>query len=133
MVKQNKILIVEDEGIVALDLANRLRRLGYTVLAVAASGEEAVQKTAQACPDLVLMDIRLRGEMDGIEAAQIIHAHFDIPVIYLTALSDDDTLQRVKATEPAGLIMKPFEDRDLRTAIEAVLGQRKMSNKGKEP
>jgi CheY-like chemotaxis protein len=118
-----QILVVEDENIVALDLRIRLEGLGYTVVAVAVSGEEAVEKTSELEPDLILMDIRLRGEMDGIEATQIIQARSDVPIIYLTALADEDTLRRAEATGAQGLIRKPFEDEDLRTAIEAAFDQ----------
>jgi CheY-like chemotaxis protein len=118
-----QILVVEDENIVALDLRIRLEGLGYTVLAIAVSGEEAIEKTSELDPDLILMDIRLRGEMDGIEATQIIQARSDVPIIYLTALADEDTLRRAEATGAQGLIRKPFEDEDLRTAIEAAFDQ----------
>jgi CheY-like chemotaxis protein len=118
-----QILVVEDENIVALDLRIRLNDLGYAVLAIVASGEEAIEKATELHPDLVLMDIRLRGEMDGIEAAQIIQARSDVPIIYLTALADEDTLRRAEATGAQGLIRKPFEDEELRTAIEAALDQ----------
>jgi CheY-like chemotaxis protein len=118
-----QILVVEDENIIALDLRIRLNGLGYAVLAVATSGEEAITKATELHPDLVLMDIRLRGEMDGIEATQIIQAHSDVPIVYLTALADEDTLRRAEATRAQGLIRKPFEDAELRTAIEAALDQ----------
>jgi CheY-like chemotaxis protein len=118
-----QILVVEDENIIALDLRIRLSGLGYTVLAVAASGQEAIEKTSELDPDLVLMDIRLRGEMDGIEATQIIQARSDVPIVYLTALADEDTLLRAEATGAQGLIRKPFEDEELHTAIEAALDQ----------
>ena len=99
-----KILVVEDEGIVAMHLKNRLKSLGYAVSAVVFSGEEAIKKAAETHPDLVLMDIRLKGEMDGIEAAEQIRVRFNIPVVYLTAYTDDETLQRAKVTEPFGLL-----------------------------
>lgn len=113
-----KILIVEDEGIIAEDLKNRLRKLGYVVPAVASSGEEAVQKAAETRPDLVLMDIRLKGEMTGVEAAGRIRDRFDIPVIYLTAYADENTLHQAKITEPFGYVLKPFDERELHIAIE---------------
>ncbi len=116
-----KILVVEDENVVALELKKRLKRLGYDVPSVAASGKEAINKTEGFLPDIVIMDIRLKGEMDGIEAAQVIRERFDIPVIYLTAHSDDETVKRAKQTEPYGYILKPFEEDDLRTAIEITL------------
>jgi CheY-like chemotaxis protein len=122
--KKSKILIVEDEGIVALDLESRLRGMGYAVVGVADSGGEAIQKAIETRPDLVLMDIRLKGDVDGIEAAEVMRARFDVPVIYLTALVDEDTMRRAKATHPCGFIAKPFEEDELRDAIEAALGQR---------
>ena len=99
-----KILVVENEGIVAMHLKNMLKSLGYAVSAVVFSGEEAIKKAAETHPDLVLMDIRLKGEMDGIEAAEQIRVRFNIPVVYLTAYTDDETLQRAKVTEPFGLL-----------------------------
>ncbi len=118
-----KILIVEDEGIVALDLANRLRRMGYCVVDSVGSGERAIEQATEMRPDLVLMDIRLRGKLDGIEAAQVIRVQLDIPVIYLTALADRDTIRRAEMTHPAGYITKPFEDEELRATIGAALGR----------
>ena len=117
-----RILVVEDEGIVALDVKLRLLSLGYLVTALAASGEAAIQAAATTRPDLVLMDIRLQGQMDGIEAAREILARFDIPVIYITALSDDRTMQ----TPHSGCILKPFDDGDLQAAIERGLSRQVM-------
>ncbi|MBW4538222.1 MAG: response regulator [Myxacorys chilensis ATA2-1-KO14] len=116
-----RILVVEDERVVARDIEKRLKKLGYVVPASVASGEEAINKVAELRPDLVLMDIRLKGQMDGIEAAEQIRADFDTPVIYLTAYADEATLQRAKATEPFGYIVKPFDERDLHVAIEVAL------------
>ena len=93
-----QILIVEDDYIVVMDLRDRLQSLGYAIVAVASYGEEAIEKAAETRPDLVLMDIRLKGDMDGIEAAAEIRARFDIPVVYLTAYVDEATLQRAKLT-----------------------------------
>jgi len=121
-----KILVVEDESIVAMDIKKRLMRLGYDVPSIALAGEEAVEKAAKICPDLVLMDIMLKGEMDGIEAARQIHERLDIPIVYLTAFSDEDTLQRAKITGPFGYIIKPFEDRELHVALDIALYKHKM-------
>jgi len=121
-----RIMIVEDEAIVALDLQHKLKTLGYAVSGVASSGEEAVRKVPQTRPDLVLMDIKLKGDMDGIEAAQRIRDDFTIPVVYLTAYSDENTLQRAKVTEPAGYLLKPFKDRELHATIEMSLYKHKM-------
>lgn len=116
-----KILVVEDERVVARDIEKRLKKLGYVVVANVASGEDAVRKAAELRPDLVLMDIQLKGVMDGIEAAEQIRTEFAIPVIYLTAYADETTLQRAKATEPFGYIVKPFDEKDLHVAIEIAL------------
>ena len=127
-----KLLVVEDEAIVAKDIQIRLRNLGYEVVAVASSGEGAIQKAAETHPDLVLMDIILKGEMDGIEAAEEIISRYDIPVVYLTAHTDEKTLQRAKITEPLGYILKPFGEKDLYGTIEISLHRHKMDKKLKE-
>ncbi len=126
------ILIVEDESIVALDIRSRLSRLGYAVPAIASSGEQAVRRAAELSPDLVLMDIQLKGEMDGVQAAEAIRTQLDTPVVYLTAYADSKTLERAKLTEPFGYILKPFEERDLRTTIEIALYKHGMERKLKE-
>ena len=123
---KEKILVVEDERIVAEDIKFRLKGLGYTVIGMAYSGEQAVKKTGEVRPDLVLMDIVLEGRMDGIEAASVIRSRFGIPVVYLTAYADDKTLERAKMTEPFGYLLKPFEDRDLKTTIEMALYKHRM-------
>lgn len=127
-----KILIVEDEGIVALNIQNRVESLGYDVVANVPSGEAALQKATETQPDLVLMDIKLQGKVDGIEAAAYIHRHLKIPVVYLTAYTDSDTLSRAKLTEPYGYILKPFESRDLRSAIEIALYKHQMEQQLRE-
>jgi len=115
------ILIVEDERIVAIALEKALRRMRYSVTGITDSGEAALDKLAQSQSDLVLMDIRLRGELDGIQTATLIHERHGIPVVYLTAYADEEILQRAKVTEAFGYILKPFEERDLRVAIEMAL------------
>jgi PAS domain S-box-containing protein len=127
-----KILIVEDESIVAMDIKHRAEGLGYLVTAITPSGEEAIENVADNRPDLVLMDIVLKGEMDGIEAAQKIRDAYDVPVVYLTAYSDERTLKRAKITEPFGYIIKPFEDRELHSAVEVALYKHQMESKLKE-
>jgi len=119
--KASKILIVEDEAIVAADLAAKLTRLGYEIVGTAMDGLEAVEMTCRAGPDLVLMDIQLEGEMDGIEAAEEIRRRCHAPLIYLTAHSDRETLARAKLTGPFGYILKPFQERELTTQIELAL------------
>jgi diguanylate cyclase (GGDEF)-like protein/PAS domain S-box-containing protein len=116
-----RILVVEDESIVAADIQDRLESLGYEVPATVASGEKAVEKAGVLRPDLVLMDIQLNGRMDGVVAADQIRLRFGIPVIYLTANADHPTVQRAKVTEPFGYVIKPFEERELHTAIEVAL------------
>ncbi|HWP92220.1 MAG TPA: response regulator [Thermodesulfobacteriota bacterium] len=127
-----RILVVEDEKIVARDIKNRLRNLGYTVPAIVSSGEEAIQKAEEIRPDLVLMDIVLKGKIDGVKAAKEIYTRFDIPVIYLTAYSDKETLRRVKMTEPFGYIHKPFEIKEMRSSIEIALHKHHVDKKLKE-
>jgi two-component system cell cycle sensor histidine kinase/response regulator CckA len=113
-----RVLIVEDELIVAADIASRLTRLGYVVVGQADQAEEAVRLAGELRPDLVLMDIRLRGGGDGVKAAEEIRRRLRLPVIYVTAHADEATLQRAKVTEPFGYVLKPFEERELRTIIE---------------
>jgi PAS domain S-box-containing protein len=120
-----KILIVEDEAITAKDLQNRLRGLGYDAPAIAASREGAIKRVEEIEPDLVVMDIILKGDMDGIEAAEQIHDRFDIPVVYVTAYLDEARLEKTKVTEPYGYITKPFEDKELRPVIEMALQRHK--------
>ena len=127
-----QIMVVEDEGVISKDIQNMLRNLGFSVPAIAFSGEEAIKKAAETHPDLVLMDIVLEGKMDGVEAAEQIRDRFDIPVVYLTAYADDNTLQRAKVTEPYGYILKPFEERELHTAIEIALYKHRMERKLRE-
>jgi len=118
---KTKILIVEDESIVAKDFPQRLRSLGYDVLSIASTGESAINQIEKNRPDIVLMDIKLKSGMDGIETAEHIHNRLDIPVVYLTAYADDRTLERAKITEPFGYIIKPVEDTELKSAIELAL------------
>ena len=118
---QCTILIVEDEAIVAMDIEERLAGMGYQPAGRASRGDQALALAEHTRPSLILMDIRLRGEMDGIETAEEIRKRYHIPVIFLTAYSEDATLDRAKLAEPYGYILKPFEDRELRSAIEIAL------------
>jgi two-component system cell cycle sensor histidine kinase/response regulator CckA len=127
-----QILIVEDDNITAMELEERLHGLGYDVCAVSASGQDAIDQASRLLPDLVLMDIRLRGAMDGVEAAANIRAQLDIPVIYLTAYADQPSLQRAKVTEPYGYILKPFEQRELNTAVEIAIYKHYMERRLRE-
>lgn len=123
-----KIFIVEDERIVAEDLKRMIERLGYKVVGSAVNGADAIRQVEASRPDLVLMDIRIQGAMDGIEVAEHIYTHFDIPVSYLTAYADETTLDRAKATMPFGYILKPFEERNLKTTIELALYRHQMDS-----
>jgi PAS domain S-box-containing protein len=127
-----RILVVEDERIVAMDLRGRLRKLGYDVVGIASWGEEAIGKAEELRPDLALMDIKIKGELDGIEVAQHLRTFLDIPAIYLTAYADEHTLERAKVTEAFGYILKPFEERDLHTTIDMALYKHKMERRIKE-
>src|SRR5574341_1670289 len=131
MVK-TQILVVEDEAIVAEAIRRKLQKLGYSVPSTASRGEEAIKKVEENNPDIVLMDIVLQGEMDGIEAAEQIRARFNIPIVYLTAYSDIKTLERAKVTEPFGYIIKPFKERELNINIEIALYKHRMERKLKE-
>jgi two-component system cell cycle sensor histidine kinase/response regulator CckA len=124
-----QILVVEDEVIVAKDLQNELKSLGYDVPFIASSGEEAIEKAAATRPNLVLMDIRLKGQMDGVDAAHELRRRLNIPVVFLTAYADESTLQRAKVAEPYGYLLKPFERRELRISIETALHKHKMEQK----
>jgi PAS domain S-box-containing protein len=120
-VTKARIMVVEDEGLVALQIKEGLVSAGYDVPAIAASGKQALKLAADTEPDLVLMDIHLKGQMDGIQAATKIIEIYDIPVIYLTAYSDDATVERAKITEPYGYILKPVSEKSLQLAIEMTL------------
>jgi len=129
---KTQILIVEDEGIVSKDIQKTLENFGYDVPCIVSSGEAAIRKAEENKPDLVLMDIVLKGKIDGIEAAEQIHSRFNIPVVYLTAYTDDKTLERAKITVPFGYVVKPFEDRELKTAIEVALYKAKVNERVKQ-
>lgn len=127
-----RILIVEDESIVAKDIQNSLNNLGYAVPAICSSGEDAVARIGELKPDLVLMDIMLKGSIDGITAAEQIHARSLVPVVFLTAYIDDQTLKRAKISQAFGYLLKPFEERELRTTIEMALYRHTMDRKLRE-
>jgi len=123
---QAQILVVEDEGVVAMDIQCKLEDLGYCVIALIRSGEEAVLTACEMRPDLILMDINLQGDMDGIFAAACIQERNPTPVIYMTAHGDKETLDRAIKTEPLGYIIKPIDEQDLRSAIEVALNKHRM-------
>ncbi|MBU3968060.1 MAG: response regulator [Euryarchaeota archaeon] len=131
MIKK-QILVVEDESIVAEHIRRSLQNMGYSVSSVASSGEKAIKEVEEKVPDLVLMDIVLQGDMDGIETANQIRSRFNIPVVYLTAYSDEKILERAKITEPFGYVIKPFNERELRINIEMALYKHKMERELKE-
>ncbi len=129
IMNNERILIVEDEKIIALDLQRRLERFGFAVVGMAASGAEAIELAEEREPDIILMDIRLEGDMDGIEASKHIRARFAIPVIFLTAYTDERTLERAKEVEPFGYILKPFKERELYTTIDIALYKNRIDKK----
>ncbi|OIP00295.1 MAG: hypothetical protein AUJ97_07935 [Bacteroidetes bacterium CG2_30_32_10] len=116
-----KILIVEDESIVAKDIQNSLKKMGYIVPVVVSSGEKALNEIEESRPDLILMDIMLKGDMTGIDVANVIKEKFSIPVVFLTAYADDNTLNKAKISEPYGYIIKPFKEKELQTTIEMAI------------
>lgn len=127
-----RILIVEDEIIMAMAVEQKLIDLGYEVADIVDTGEDAVKQARQLRPDLILMDIVLKGKMDGIEAAQQIHDDLDIPIIYLTAYSDDDVLKRARVTEPYGYMIKPFRKSEVKAYIEMALYKHESEKKNSE-
>ncbi|MCX9085817.1 MAG: ATP-binding protein [Candidatus Methanoperedens sp.] len=126
MTPGKQILVVEDEVITGMDIQNRLKNMGFNVPVVVTSGEDAIKKVKENNPDLVLMDINLNRKMDGIETASQIHSFSDIPIIYMTAYSDEKTLERAKITEPYGYIIKPVKDRELLINIEITFSKHKI-------
>ena len=115
------IIIAEDEKIVAKDIENKLKKSGYDVLGVVSTGKELLNKVSESAPDLVLMDIKLDGEMDGIETAIKLRDGYGVPVVYLTAYADKLTLTRINETKPGGYVLKPFKLTELRKSIEVAL------------
>jgi len=130
--QRGNILVVEDEIIVALDLKRCLQGMGYQVVQVVTTGEKAIKAAKNKRPDLVLMDIRLKGKMNGIEAAKVINSQYDVPVVYLTAYADDHTLRQATTAGPYGYLVKPFDARELKTTIEVSIFKHKMEQKLKE-
>jgi len=121
-----KILIAEDETIIAIDIKSTLQKLGYLVPEIATSGEKVIEYLKKERPDLILMDISLAGELDGIETAEIISRKYDLPIVYLTALTNSETLKRARLTEPFGYLLKPFDERNLHSTIEMALYKHKV-------
>jgi len=127
-----RILVVEDERITAEDLRDILTDLGYSVTAVVSTGADAIRQAERTTPELVLMDIRIQGDMDGVEAARIIRERFQIPAVYLTAHADQETLDRAKLAEPLGYIVKPFQESELQASIEMALYKHKIDQEAQE-
>jgi len=127
--KKKQILIVEDEGLIAADVQRRLERLGYSVPAIAQSGEEAIRCARSTPFDLALMDIRIQGDMDGIATAEALRSEFQTPVVYMTAHSDQETVNRAKLTEPFGYVLKPVGDGNLRSAVHIAIYKSEMERK----
>jgi AmiR/NasT family two-component response regulator len=116
-----RIMIVEDESIVAMGIKHKLEDLGYRIVGIESTGEGAVDTALKSEPDLILMDIVLKGDMDGIEAAQMIHSQLDTPIIYITAYSDEEVLKRARITEPYGYILKPFKKSEVNANIQMAI------------
>jgi CheY-like chemotaxis protein len=127
-----KVLVVEDERVVALHLRQQLGRLGYAVPAICTAGAQALQQIRELRPDVVLMDIHIEGDIDGIETAARIPDEFQVPVIYLTAYSEEATLERARQTRPYGYLLKPFSERELHAAIQMVLERRRADSISQE-
>jgi two-component system, response regulator PdtaR len=131
-IPEEKILIIEDENITALEIQNKLEKWGYDVVGTAGSGEEAIQIANENEIELILADIVLRGDMDGIDAVDRISDRYDVPVIYLTAHADNDTFSRAKMTRPAGYVIKPFDDTELKYSIEIALLRNDYADKAEQ-
>jgi two-component system, response regulator PdtaR len=129
---EGRILIVEDEHIVAMGIKRMLITLGYVITGIASSGEDAIKKAESTFPDLVLMDIMLKGDVNGIEAAKEIKAHFNIPVVYLTACSENKIVESAWKTNPSGYIVKPFDEKDLQKSIDVALCRQRMEKQDAE-
>ncbi len=129
---KTNVLVVEDESIVSKDIQLSLKKLGYNVVGAAATSEKAIDLIRSEKPDIVLMDIMLKGDVNGIETAEIVKNEFGIPVIYLTAYADESTLAKAKVTEPYGYIIKPFKEIDLHTSIEMAIYKHKKESEIKK-
>lgn len=121
MIEIARVMVVEDEGIVSIDIRNILKKLGYFVSAVAFSGEEAIIKAEENPTDLILMDIGLKGKIDGIQAAKEIRSRSKTPVIFLSGFADDNTLKKAQEAEPAAYLLKPINEEELKETIEKII------------
>ena len=129
---KRSIIIVEDENIVAKDIQNAVKKLGHSVSGICSSADDAITMTEKYLPDLVIMDVKLKGSATGIEAASEIRSRFDIPVIFLTAFADQKTFEKAKVTEPYAYISKPFREEELHSAIELGLYRKEKEHERKE-
>lgn len=129
---ERRALIIEDEALIVEELSERLSRLGFSVIAAVDSAEEGVAIATRELPDLVLMDIRLKGDKDGVQAAEEIRQQVDVPIVYLTAYSDQSTVERAKRTEHDGFILKPFHRQELKTTIEVAMRRHAMRSQRKK-
>lgn len=127
-----RILIIEDESIVATLMKRVLQGLGYEILGTVSTGAQAIEKAGDLRPDIILMDIVIKGDMDGIETAGHIYSKYNIPVIFLTAYADKETFERAKLTEPFGYVIKPFDARELNVTIEIAIYRHKIETELKE-
>ena len=118
---KGKIAVVEDEGIVAMDISKCLASLGYEVVFISDSGEKALKELNRTKADLILMDVELKGNMDGLETALIVNEKYNIPVVFLTAFEDDETLAKISELSSNGFLVKPFEDEQLKSKVESIL------------
>lgn len=128
----HKIMVVEDEAVIAIRLQERLTAMGYHVVGISYSGEEAMKQARRLRPDLILMDIMIPGKMDGVVVAKWVKAELDIPVIFLTAFSEDKIIERAKQAKPYGYIVKPFQDRELKASVEVALYKKETEKALKE-
>ncbi|HMK20737.1 MAG TPA: response regulator [Terriglobales bacterium] len=126
-----RALIVEDEALIADELSQRLSRLGFSVIAAVDSAEQGIAIATRERPDLILMDIRLKGELDGVQAADAIRQHLDVSIVYVSALSDDCTVERAKKTDHDGFLLKPFHRTDLQDTIEIAMRRRAARIRGR--
>lgn len=123
-----RVLIVEDEGVVALSLQSVLTKMGYTIVGIAITGDEAIKLTRDMHPDVILMDIRIKGDKDGIQTTEKINEFSDVPVIYLTAYADDETVKRAIKTRSQSYLVKPYNPRELYSNIEFAIYKRKLKD-----
>jgi len=121
VIENARVMVVEDEGIVSIDIRNILKKLGYSISAVAFSGEEAILKAKENPTDLILMDIGLKGKVDGIQAAKEIRSQNKIPIIFLSGFADDNTLEKAKEAEPAAYLLKPINEEELKETIQRII------------